>query len=60
LPPSGHTVVSQVSSHLRVISLSSILLRRRSEVLALRGSGIEGKDVLIAQSLTQTRQGLEQ
>jgi integrase len=39
--------------------LSAATGARRGEVLALRWSDINGNDVLIARSLTQTRQGLE-
>jgi integrase len=41
------------------LALSAATGARRGEVLALRWSDIDGSDVLIARSLTQTRQGLE-
>jgi integrase len=41
------------------LELSAATGARRGEVLALRWSDVDGSDVLIARSLTQTRQGLE-
>jgi integrase len=41
------------------LELSAATGARRGEVLALRWSDIDGSDLLIARSLTQTRQGLE-
>jgi integrase len=41
------------------LQLSAATGARRGEMLALRWSDIDGNDVLIARSLTQTRQGLE-
>jgi integrase len=41
------------------LELSAATGARRGEVLALRWADIDGNDVLIARSLTQTRQGLE-
>ena len=41
------------------LELSAATGARRGEVLALRWSDIDGNDVLIVRSLTQTRQGLE-
>ena len=41
------------------LELAAALGARRGEVLALRWSDIEGQDVVISRSLTQTRKGLE-
>src|ERR1035437_6133862 len=41
------------------LELAAATGARRGEVLALRWSDIDGTDVLIARSLTQTRLGLE-